>query len=151
MADKMRPSEVFLKLWRFRTTHDDEETPDDFALCAAAWAEIRRMENELAWTELRESMDKFREAPAVLMPAPADPAPEPVSKPDQPAAKPSSWEIWKEKVRARLMATRFSISQVAEASEVKVEDVRGLIDSTRIPANLIRAIERGLDKLEGKP
>ena len=149
--ETMQPSEVFLKLWRFRTTHDDEETPDDFALCAAAWAEIRRMENELAWTEFRESMDKFREVPAVPMPAPADPSPEPMSKPDQPAAKPSSWEIWKEKVRARLMATRFSISQVAEASEVKVEDVRGLIDSTRIPANLIRAIEKGLDKLEGKP
>lgn len=147
----MMPSKVFLKLWRFRTTHDDEETPDDFALCAAAWAEIRRMENELAWTELRESLDRFLEAPAVLMPAPADIAPEPVSKPDQPAEKVSSWQIWKEKVRARLMATRFSISQVAEASEVKVEDVRGLIDSTRIPANLIRAIERGLDKLEGKP
>lgn len=151
MADEMKPSEVFLKLWRFRTTHDDEETPDDFALCAAAWAEIRRMENELAWTELRESMDGFREAPAVLVPAPADPAPEPVSKPDQPAEKVSSLPILKEKVRARLMATRFSVSQVAEASEVAVEDVRGLIDSTRIPANLIRAIERGLDELEGKP
>lgn len=151
MADELKASDVFLKLWRFRTTHDDEETPADFALCATSWADIRRMENELAWTELRESLDRFREAPAVLMPAPADPAPEPVSKPDQPAAKPSSWEIWKEKVRARLMATRFSISQVAEASEVKVEDVRRLIDSTRIPANLIRAIERGLDKLEGKP
>ena len=143
MADELKASDVFLKLWRFRTTHDDEETPADFALCATSWADIRRMENELAWTELRESLDRFREAPAVLMPAPADPAPEPVSKPDQPAAKPSSWAIWKEKVRA--------ISQVAEASEVKVEDVRRLIDSTRIPANLIRAIERGLDKLEGKP
>ena len=43
MSDK-RPSEVFLALWRFRTTRDDEETPEDFALCAEAWAEIRRME-----------------------------------------------------------------------------------------------------------
>ena len=37
-------SEVFLTLWRWRTTHDPEATPADFALCAEAWAEIRKME-----------------------------------------------------------------------------------------------------------
>lgn len=39
-----RPSEVFLALWRFRTTHDDEETPEDFALCADAWRKIQSLE-----------------------------------------------------------------------------------------------------------
>ena len=39
-------SEVFLTLWRWRTTHDPEATPADFALCAEAWAEIRRMERQ---------------------------------------------------------------------------------------------------------
>ncbi|MBO7667070.1 MAG: hypothetical protein J6T26_01285 [Firmicutes bacterium] len=143
MADELKASDVFLKLWRFRTTHDDEETPADFALCATAWAEIRRMEDDLAWAELRDRPEAEEKEQARKSPAP-------VSDSDQ-GGKLSSWQIWKEKVRARLMATRFSVSQVAEASEVKVEDVRGLIDSTRIPANLIRAIERGLDKLEGKP
>lgn len=43
-------SEVFLTLWRWRTTHDPEATPADFALCAEAWAEIRRMEAlNLTW------------------------------------------------------------------------------------------------------
>lgn len=64
------------------------------------------------------------------------------------AAKPSGWQIWKEKVRERLLSTRFSTAQVAEAAELKVDDVRALTDSTNVPASLIRAIEKGLEKLE---
>ena len=44
MSEFEKPSEVFMRLWRYRTTHDDTETPDDFALCAEAWADIRTME-----------------------------------------------------------------------------------------------------------
>ena len=49
-------SEVFLTLWRWRTTHDPEATPADFALCAEAWAEIRRMEATYSWREYWSDM-----------------------------------------------------------------------------------------------
>ena len=128
-----KASEVFLKLWRWRTTNDDTATDEDFILCAEAWEEIRKMEAEKEWTEIRDSVEDVPDKPVG----------------DMPAAKPSSWQIWKDKVRGRLLETRFSIEKVAEAAEVKVDDVRALADSTQIPAALIKAIEKGLDQLEG--
>lgn len=128
-----KPSEVFLKLWRWRTTNDTTATDEDFTLCAEAWEEIRKMEAEKEWTEIRDSVEDVPDKPVG----------------DMPAAKPSGWQIWKEKVRDRLLSTRFSTAQVAEDAEVKVDDVRALTDSTNVPASLIRAIEKGLEKLEG--
>ena len=43
--EKKKPSEVFLRLWRYHTTACGDATPADFALCAEAWAEIRKMED----------------------------------------------------------------------------------------------------------
>ena len=141
-----KPSEVFLKLWRWRTTNDTTATDEDFTLCAEAWEEIRRMECELAWEKIREGMDGERQS----LTADAEPplhkgAEDPPTLP----VKVSSWQIWKDRVRERLLSTRFSIEKVAEAAEVKIDDVRALADSTQIPAALIKAIERGLEKLEG--
>lgn len=46
--EKKKPSEVFLRLWRYHTTACGDATPADFELCAEAWAEIRRMETKEA-------------------------------------------------------------------------------------------------------
>lgn len=49
-----KPIEVFLKLWRWRTTNDGTATDADFALCAEAWEEIRKMEAVIAHSSAEE-------------------------------------------------------------------------------------------------
>lgn len=61
MSEIEKPSEVFMILWRYRTTHDDTETPDDFAMCAEAWAEIREMENKQRFEAFIDPRDVWPE------------------------------------------------------------------------------------------
>ena len=54
MPDEVkRPSEVFLRLWRYHTVSCGDATPADFALCADAWMQIREMEAMATTPEFR--------------------------------------------------------------------------------------------------
>lgn len=185
MGMDKRPSEVFLRLWRFRTIHDDEEVPANFALCAETWAEIRRMEEAAAFrAALRlgfaDAADGPSGAPAPtgldedVESAPAEASkndgeedPEPACAPvrddrpledlkvvhNGPRKRKNPWEQYRQNTRRRLLNARFSSQQIAEASggAVTVDDLRAVVDGTLIvPGNTVSAINKALDKLEGK-
>ena len=48
MTETKKPSEVFLRLWRYHTVSCGDATPADFALCADAWMQIRELETTAA-------------------------------------------------------------------------------------------------------
>ena len=71
-VENRRPSEVFLRLWRWHATSCGDATATDFELCAKAWAEIRRMEAKEA-DEAREKIFRsLLNTPPVVTPAPKD-------------------------------------------------------------------------------
>lgn len=71
-VENRRPSEVFLRLWRYHTTACGDATAADFELCAEAWAEIRRMEEKEAAEGREKAFRRFMEELPVLTPAPKD-------------------------------------------------------------------------------
>ena len=52
--ENMKPSEIFLGLWR-QWARTDKSGVEDFTACAEAWAEIRRMER---WMEAKEAEER---------------------------------------------------------------------------------------------
>ena len=74
-VENRRPSEVFLRLWRWHATSCGDATAADFELCAEAWAEIRRMETKEA---AENTAGRASPAPTER----TDSAPEPVSDSD---------------------------------------------------------------------
>lgn len=155
----MRPSEMFLKIWRYRSQTDQEETPEDFALCAEAWAQIRALEELQAWETERTAVPRDEEVRAdqftYMEEAPGDPSP---AAPDDggpiDALRMTPRER-KRQIRDRILRAReqgFTAAQIAEAAGGSVTDdtVFRIINAVKTDIRAYERIDLALDKLMGK-
>ena len=170
-----RPSEVFLALWRFRTTHDDEETPEDFALCADAWRQIKALEEIYAEASYRAGMADLlqsgipasRNDPAGE-PGPPGVIPEDNSEVSQPGEDPVQlppaegsphytgyMSRLKNETLSRLRILRrdkgLTSAQITEASggKLTLNTVMDMLDAKQVPLAMWDEMKRALDKIEG--
>lgn len=138
----LTPSEIFLRLWRFRCRADSEETPEDFRLCADAYSWIRAREAEEAEkfsvTFMPENAAQSQqEAPQPTEPLPIfsprivlDPCPdvvmaepEPAPEPPRPKARVTDLAKKKTRIRAELESRRETgtgLQDVVDASRGRV-------------------------------
>ena len=168
-----RPSEVFLALWRFRTTHDDEETPEDFALCADAWRKIQSLEEIYAEASYRAGMADLlqsgipasRNDPAGE-PGPPGVIPEDNSEESQPGEDPVQlppaegsphytgyMSRLKNETLSRLRILRrdkgLTSAQITEASggKLTLNTVMDMLDAKQVPLAMWDEMKRALDKI----
>ena len=174
----MKPSEIFLGLWR-QWARTEKSGVEDFTVCAEAWAEIRRMEGAEAERTMAAREEKILRCAqddnvteklysayvdyAGEMHGPTEgplPAKEPEagvqSGPEEPdpEAGMSSWMRRRLRIQRRVLATRFSTQQIADASEkqLTVAEIRAFCDSyAALQGGKLKYLEEAMDKLEGKP
>ena len=145
----MKASEIFLRLMRYRTTHDENETFEDFRFCAEAWAEICWMEALAKGTIEEDPADEDATDP----PAEAAPEEEP---PEKAARKPDKAVAErKRQIRERILKARqdgFSAASIAQAAGGSVTDttVYQIINADKVDIRAYERIALALDKLLGK-
>ena len=148
-AQDMKASEIFLRLMRYRTTHDENETFEDFRFCAEAWAKICWMEALAKGTIEEEPADEDAPDP----PEEAAPEEETPKKAEQRPGMAVAER--KRQIRERILKARqdgISAASIAEAAGGSVTDttVYQIINAEKVDIRAYERIALALDKLLGK-
>jgi len=173
MTCEKKPSEIFLRLWQYRTATDEEATADDFVLCADIWVQIREMETMAKKPSLLIIKDpvgqKEPETPSQLtetaeMEETVAPASEVIS--EDPAPKKThgkttgegkgvtAWAVRKRAALGALAKARangVTLASIAFESGLSLSDVMALSNGAKMAAPIWSQLERGLRKLGYPP
>lgn len=172
MTCEKKPSEIFLRLWQYRTVTDEEATADDFLLCAEIWTQIRELESMATKPSLliikdpkeAETAKNFWKNPpeGLITPAPkADDGegeePNPKNSHGKTTGEGHGVTAWAVRKRAALgalakaRANGVSLASIADAAGLSLTDVLGLSNGEKKAIPIWSQLERGLKKLGYPP
>lgn len=144
------PSDVFMRLWRWRTMKDATATLEDFNLCAAAWCEIRRLEAQI--DNLAQAFD-LDDVPEI----PEPPAPPIDDEETRKKVLEENSKRGKESFRQRKLADLEALQRAREAgvtmqtladeSRLTLNEVLDLLNGVAHPIATWAKLEKGLRKL----